>query len=35
VEDRVVANDYTIRNDKKIYQISRVEIRPGLRGASA
>ena len=29
-----MANDYTIRNDKKIYQISRVEIRPVLRGAS-
>jgi len=29
-----VANDYTIRYDKKIYQIARAEIRPGLRGAT-
>lgn len=34
VESRVVANDYTIRYDKKIYQIARAEIRPGLRGAT-
>jgi len=34
VEDRVVANDYTIRHDKKIYQIARSEIRSGLRGAT-
>jgi len=34
VEDRVVANDYTIRYDKKIYQIARGEIRAGLRGAT-
>ena len=34
MEDLVVANDYTIRYDKKIYQIARAEIRPGLRGAT-
>ncbi len=34
VESRVVANDYTIRYDKKVYQIARAEIRPGLRGAT-
>lgn len=34
VEERVVANDYTIRYDKKIYQIARVDIRPGLRSAT-
>ncbi len=34
VESRVVANDYTIRYDRKIYQIARAEIRPGLRGAT-
>ena len=34
VEDRVVVNDYTIRYDKKIYQIARGEIRSGLRGAT-
>lgn len=34
VESRVVANDYTIRYDKKIYQIARTDIRPGLRGAT-
>ena len=33
VEERVVANDYTIRYDKKIYQIARADLRPGLRGA--
>jgi len=33
VESRVVANDYTLRYDKKLYQIARAEIRPGLRGA--
>jgi hypothetical protein len=33
VEERVVANDYTIRYDKKIYQIARADIRGGLRGA--
>ncbi len=34
VEERVVANDYTLRYDKRIYQIARAEIRPGLRGAT-
>jgi DNA-binding Lrp family transcriptional regulator len=34
VEERVVANDYTIRYDKKIYQIARADLRPGLRGAT-
>lgn len=34
VEERVVANDYTIHYDKKIYQIARADIRPGLRGAT-
>jgi len=33
VESRVVANDYTLRYDKKLYQIARAAIRPGLRGA--
>ena len=34
VEGRVVANDYTIRYNTKIYQIARADIRPGLRGAT-
>ena len=34
VEERVVAHDYTIRYDKKIYQIARADIRPGLRSAT-
>lgn len=34
VEERVVANDYTIRYNAKIYQIPRADIRPGLRGAT-
>lgn len=34
VEERVVANDYTIRYNAKIYQIPRTDIRPGLRGAT-
>jgi transposase len=34
VEERVVANDYTIRYNTKIYQITRADIRPGLRGAT-
>ena len=34
VEERVVANDYTIRYHTRIYQIARAEIRPGLRGAT-
>ncbi len=34
VEERVVANNYTIRYDKKIYQIARADIRPGLRSAT-
>jgi hypothetical protein len=34
VEDRVVANDYTIRYNNKQYQITRADIRPGLRGAT-
>jgi transposase len=32
VEQRVVTNDYTIRYQGKIYQISREEIRAGMRG---
>jgi transposase len=34
VEERVVANDYTIHYDRKIYQIARADLRPGLRGAT-
>jgi len=34
VEERVVANDYTIRYNNKQYQIARTDIRPGLRGAT-
>jgi len=34
VEERVVANDYTIRYNNKQYQITRTDIRPGLRGAA-
>src|SRR6266404_1438658 len=34
VEERVVGNDYTIRYNTKIYQITRTAIRPGLRGAT-
>ena len=34
VEERVVANDYTIRYNGKQYQIARTDIRPGLRGAT-
>ena len=34
VEERVVANDYTIRYNNKQYQITRTDIRPGLRGAT-
>ena len=34
VEERVVANDYTIRYHTQIYQIAQAEIRPGLRGAT-
>lgn len=34
VEERVVANDYTIRYNTRIYQIARADIRPGLRGAT-
>ena len=33
VESRKVENDYTIRVDKKIYQIARQDIGSGLRGA--
>jgi len=33
VEERVVANDYTIRYNNKQYQITRTAIPPGLRGA--
>jgi hypothetical protein len=32
VEERIVASDYTIRYEGKIYQIARSDIRPGLRG---
>jgi hypothetical protein len=34
VETRHVANDYTIQFDNKLYQIARVGIRAGLRGAA-
>ena len=34
VEERVVANDYTIRYDRNLYQIARADLRPGLRGAT-
>ena len=32
VEERIVASDYTLRYEGKIYQIARSDIRPGLRG---
>ena len=32
VEERIVASDYTIRYEGKIYQIAPGDIRPGLRG---
>jgi len=32
VEERVVANDYTLRYAGQLYQIARTDIRPGLRG---
>jgi DNA-binding Lrp family transcriptional regulator len=34
VEERVVANDYTIRYNTQKYQIARTDILPGLRGAT-
>jgi hypothetical protein len=34
VDTRQVANDYTIRFDRKIYQIAREHVRAGLRGAN-
>ena len=34
VEERVVAKDYTLRYARKIYQIARRDIRPGLREGS-
>jgi hypothetical protein len=34
VETRQVTNDYTIRFDSKLYQIARLDIRAGLRGAN-
>jgi len=34
VEERVVANDYTIRYNNTQYQITHSDIRPGLRGAT-
>jgi DNA-binding Lrp family transcriptional regulator len=34
VEERVVANDYTIRYNSRQYQITHTDIRPGLRGAT-
>ena len=34
VDTRQVANDYTIRFDRKIYQIARDHVRAGLRGAN-
>jgi hypothetical protein len=33
VENRQVANDYTIQFDNKIYQIARTDVRAGLRGS--
>lgn len=33
VEERVVTNDYTLQFEKQRYQIARVDIRGGLRGA--
>jgi len=33
VEERVVSNDYTLQYNKRLYQIARAEVRPGLRGA--
>jgi hypothetical protein len=33
VEERIVAFDYTIRYQGKIFQIARSDIRPGLRGS--
>jgi transposase len=33
VDTRQVANDYTIRFERQIYQIAREHVRPGLRGA--
>jgi hypothetical protein len=33
VEERVVANDYTLRYERKSYQIARADVRGGLRGA--
>jgi len=32
VEQRVVANDYTLRFDNRIYQIARADIEAGMRG---
>jgi hypothetical protein len=34
VDTRQVANDYTIRFDRKIYQIAREHVKAGLRGAN-
>lgn len=34
VDTRQVANDYTIRFDRKMYQIARESVRAGLRGAN-
>src|SRR5580658_9560465 len=34
VDTRQVANDYTIRFERKIYQITREHVRAGLRGAN-
>lgn len=34
VDTRQVANDYTIRFERKIYQIAREHVRAGLRGAN-
>ena len=33
IEQRVVANDYTVRYGSVIWQIARTDVRPGLRGA--
>lgn len=34
VEQRVVTNDYTIRHGSKVFQITREDIRPRMRGAA-
>lgn len=34
VDSRVIADDYTIRHNRKLYQIAREQIRPRMRGAA-